>query len=157
MSARTVSLLAVTLLAACGGGATAPASLPQQLVGHWLAGSSCKSAGCAITARVEGSSLVFPLTDSLTVDVQINAGGSVVSTLTSTTLGSRTQQGLARVQGSTLIVDYAGAPPIPSDTILYSFQGGLLRFDFQNTLQLPDVTGDGVPDRLRMSVLFVRR
>ncbi len=141
-------------LAACGGGdGTAPTRLPATLVGHWQAGSACKSAGCAITARVEGSNLVFPLTDSLTVDVQIDGGGSVISTLSSTSLGSRTEQGLGRVQGSTLIVDYVG---VPSDTIAYGFEGSLLRFDFQNSLLLPDVTGDGVPDRLRMSVLFVR-
>ncbi len=140
-------------VAACGGGATAPARLPATLVGRWQAGSTCKSAGCAITARVEGSNLVFTLTDSLSVDVQIDGGGTVVSTLSSATLGSRTQQGLARVQGSTLIIDYPGTP---SDTIAYALEGGLLRFDFQNSLQLPDVTGDGVPDRLRMSVLFAR-
>ncbi len=142
-------------LAACGGGdTTAPAKLPAALVGHWQAGSACKSAGCAITARIQGSDLVFPLTDSLTADVQIEAGGTIVSTLTSPTLGSRIQQGIGRAQGSTLIVDYVGAP---SDTVIWSLQGSLLRFDFQNSLQLPDVTGDGIPDRLRMAVLFARR
>ncbi len=147
-----VCLLAFAL-AACGGGTTNPSSLPAELVGHWQAGSTCKAAGCAITARVEGSSLVFTLTDSLSADVRIDAGGSIISILTSPTLGSRTQQGIGRVQGSTLIVDYAGAPP---DTITYSVRGTLLRFDFQNSLLLPDVTGDGVPDHLRMSVTFVR-
>ncbi len=152
--ARAACALALAV-AACGGGdGTGPAPLPEQLVGHWLAGAACKAAGCAITATVAGSTTPIPLTDSLTVDLQLAAGGSVVSTLTYAALSPRIVQGIARASGSTLVIDYPGSP---SDTIAYAFQGALLRFDFQNALQLPDITGDGVPDRLRMSVLFSRR
>jgi hypothetical protein len=53
-----------------------------------------------------------------------------------------------------LIIDYPGTP---SDTIVFAVQGALLRFDFRNSLQLPDVTGDGLPDRLHMAILLARR
>ncbi len=155
-SACAAACALVLALSACGGGdGTSPASFPAALVGHWQAGAACKAAGCAISARIEGSNLVLPLTDSVSVDLQIASGGSVVSTLSFASQGSRIVQGLAHASGSTLVIEYpTGTPP---DTVLYAFDGTLLHFDFQNSLQLPDVTGDGIPDRLRMSVIFVKR
>ena len=147
---------AALALVGCGGGAGSAgpsAVLPAVLVGSWQAGSACKAQGCAVTATVAGTNLQV-LTDSLAVSMELAAGGSVVSTVSLAGVGSRITQGTGRVRGSTLIIDYPGTP---SDTIAYGTQGGLLRFDFQNTLQLVDVTGDGIPDRLRISVLFARR
>jgi len=155
ISATLRALALIPLFAGCGGGAgTGPAAFPAALVGRWQAGPACAAAGCAINARVEGSSLVLPLTDTLTIDLQVSQGGAIVSTLAFAGQAPRIVQGLARARGSTLIVDYPGSP---SDTIAYAVQGALLRFDFQNALLLPDVTGDGTPDHLRMSVLFARQ
>jgi hypothetical protein len=150
-----LSLAALLCLGACGGAASAGPSavLPAALVGSWQAGSACKAQGCAVTATVAGTSLQV-LTDSLSVSMDLAAGGGVVSTVSLSGVGSRINQGTGRVQGNTLIIDYPGTP---SDTVVYAAQGALLRFDFQNTVQLVDVTGDGVPDRLRISVLFARR
>ncbi len=150
-------LAAVAALGACGGGdspAGPGAKLPAALVGSWQAGSACKALGCAVSAHVAGSNVQISLTDSLSISLDIASGGSVVSTLSLAGQGSRIVQGTGRVQGNTLIIDY---PSTPSDTIVYAAQGALLRFDFQNTVQLVDVTGDGIPDRLHISVLFARR
>ncbi len=152
----TLLLTALIGLGACGGGteSTAPSAvLPALLVGSWQAGSACKAQGCAVSATVAGTNLQV-LSDSLAVSMDLAAGGSVVSTVSLAGFGSRISQGIGHVRGNTLIVDYPGTP---SDTIVYAAQGALLRFDFQNTVQLVDVTGDGIPDRLHISVLFARR
>lgn len=146
--------LCASLLAACGGDGTGPANtLPAALVGAWQAGPSCRAAGCAITARVEGSGTVLPLTDSVAISLDIRATGGITSTLTrgGSTL---TLLGVGRTLGAnTLIVDYSGAA-VSSDTVTYSTQGALLRFDFQNVANFT-VGGETLP--LRLSVLFARR
>jgi len=154
LGALVVAALLGPVACAGGAGSTAPGGvLPAALVGSWQAGSACRAQGCAVTATVAGTNLQV-LTDSLGVTMDIASGGSVVSTVSLTGVGSRINQGIGRVQGNTLIIDYPGTP---SDTVVYALQGALLRFDFQNAVQLVDVTGDGVADRLRISVLFARR
>lgn len=149
------TLAAAWMLAGCGGGdGTGPTpTLPAALVGNWQAGPTCRAAGCAITARVEGSGTVIPLTDSVSLTMDVRSTGGVLSTLSLGNQAPRTLLGTGRTRGDTLIIDYSSTP---SDTIVFATQGALLRFDFQNVLQL-DVTGDGNPERLRIGVLFARR
>lgn len=154
--APLVALATALLLAACGGDSAAPSStMPAALLGSWQAGPACRAAGCSVTARVEGSSVVLPLTDSVRLTMDVHPTGGIVSTLAFGSQLPHTVQGTGRVQGNTLVVDYP--PGTPPDTVAFATQGALLRFDFQNALQLGDVNGDGVPDRLRITVLFARR
>lgn len=147
---RAAAAAAAVALAACGDTTGSGGSLPDNLVGTWVADQGCVP-NCGFTlALVANPADTLNVTQlmGIATEIQMTRQGRFTLITRPTTTGA--VSGTARSEGSTLIVTGAGTV----DTMDYAVAGGRLDLRIRRIYEL-DINGTIHPARARG--IFVRQ